>query len=165
MTSWRPTLPKNWQQKALTWIRFFFPFEVPVTGIFRKCCCLFYGMICTSFTLWIALSMCIIPTEQEKTECRQKLGYTTKGLQIWKIHSTHQTNEESYFEKQDVWVWVMIIASSFVTWTCNLHLMGKKHPAPVGIHRIIRPYVLTISYHSATVHISYLISFSVGVIT
>lgn len=57
----------------------------------------------------------------------------------------------------------MIIASSFVTWTCNLHLMGKKHLAPVGIHRIIRPYVLTISYHSATVHISYLISFSIGV--
>ena len=72
-------------------------------------------------------------------------------------------NEESYFDKQDVWVWVMINASSFVTWICNLHLMGKTHPAPVGIHGRIRPYVLTISYHSATVRISYHISFSVGV--
>lgn len=35
-------------------------------------------------------------------------------------------NEESYFEKHDVWVWVMIIASSFVTRTCNPHLMGKN---------------------------------------
>ena len=63
------TIPQKkqvWQREGLDLDPFFFPFEVPVTGIFRKCCCLFYGMICTSFTLWIALRMCIITTEQEK---------------------------------------------------------------------------------------------------
>ena len=50
----------------------FVPFEVPFPGLIREFSCLFSGMICVSFTLWIALYTCALYQHSKKNTMSTK---------------------------------------------------------------------------------------------